>query len=147
MPKSDFNFSFPIRVRYAEIDGQGIVFNAHYLTYFDTAMAEYFRAVRAAKDGQDPLAGTYFHTVRNLVEYKAQIGFDDQIDVYVRTSRLGRSSATLVNEIYHKGGNRLLTFGEAVWVNADPETHKSAPLPDQFRSLIQRFEDAPLDKG
>ncbi len=112
--KTNFSFSFPFRVRYAEIDRQGILFNAHYLTNFDTATAEYVRAVRTLQDGQDSLAGTYFHTVRNLVAYKAQIGFDDQIDVFVHTSRLGRSSVTLVNEIYRKNRNTMLTFGEAI---------------------------------
>jgi YbgC/YbaW family acyl-CoA thioester hydrolase len=29
------SFSHRIRVRYAEVDGQGVVFNAHWLTYFD----------------------------------------------------------------------------------------------------------------
>jgi acyl-CoA thioester hydrolase len=43
MAKSDFKFFYPIRVRYAETDLQGIVFNAHYLTYFDTAIYEYLR--------------------------------------------------------------------------------------------------------
>ena len=45
MSRSEFKFSFPFRVRYSEVDGQKIVFNAHYLTYFDTAITEYFRAL------------------------------------------------------------------------------------------------------
>ncbi|MEC7649574.1 MAG: acyl-CoA thioesterase, partial [Pseudomonadota bacterium] len=44
MAKSDFKFAWPFRVRYSEVDGQMIVFNAHYLTYYDTAITEYFRA-------------------------------------------------------------------------------------------------------
>lgn len=146
MPKADFKFSFPFRVRYAEIDEQGIVFNAHYLTYFDTALGEYFRAARAMREGEAPLSSTYFHTVRNLIEYRAPIGYDAQIEVFVRAARLGRSSLTLVNEIYHKGDDKLLTFGESVWVNADPDAHKSVPLPDDFRELLQQFEGSALDE-
>ena len=145
MPKAEFKFSFPFRVRYAEVDGQGVVFNAHYLTYFDTALGEYFRAARAKREGEDPLSKTYFHTVRNLIEYRAPIGYDAKIEVFVRASRLGRSSLTLVNEIYHEGDDKLLTFGESIWVNASPDTHKSVPLPDDFRELLQRFEGAALD--
>jgi acyl-CoA thioester hydrolase len=147
MPKADFKFSFPIRVRYAEIDGQGIVFNAHYLTYFDTALGAYFRAARALHEGEAPLSDTYFHTVRNLIEYRAPIGYDAQIEVFVRTARLGQSSLTLVNEIYHEGDNTLLTFGESVWVNAAPDAHKSVPLPDDFRELLRQFEGAALDEN
>ena len=45
MHREDFRFFFPFRVRYAEVDGQNVVFNAHYLTYFDTSITEYFRAM------------------------------------------------------------------------------------------------------
>jgi len=41
--KKEFNFLHTLRVRYAEIDGQSIVFNAHYLTYISVAILEYFR--------------------------------------------------------------------------------------------------------
>ena len=45
MQRSDFRFFERLRVRWAEIDAQQIVFNGHYLTYFDTAMAGYWRAM------------------------------------------------------------------------------------------------------
>jgi len=38
--REHYNFFHPFRVRYSEIDAQGIVFNAHYFTYFDTAITE-----------------------------------------------------------------------------------------------------------
>ena len=43
--KSDFRFFHRLRVRWAEVDMQKIVFNAHYLMYFDTAIADYWRAM------------------------------------------------------------------------------------------------------
>ena len=41
--RANYPFACLFRVRYSEIDGQQIVFNAHYLTWFDTALAELFR--------------------------------------------------------------------------------------------------------
>lgn len=41
---SHYNFHYPLRVRWAEVDRQGIVFNGHYLTYFDVGITEYWRA-------------------------------------------------------------------------------------------------------
>ena len=46
MSRNIFNFYYSFRVRYSEVDAQGIVFNAHYLTYFDTAMTEYLRHIK-----------------------------------------------------------------------------------------------------
>src|SRR5690606_8973653 len=48
MQQADFRFSTPLRVRWAEVDPQSIVFNGHYLTYCDVGITEYFRALRAA---------------------------------------------------------------------------------------------------
>ena len=92
MARAEFNFCFPFRVRYSEIDGQKVVFNAHYLTYFDTAITEYFRELGYDYMAQVERTGTDFHTVRTLVDYKRPILFDDQIEVHVRTARIGRSS-------------------------------------------------------
>ena len=36
-------FTHRIRVRYAEVDGQGVVFNAHWLTYFDETCTRFVR--------------------------------------------------------------------------------------------------------
>lgn len=42
MTRDQFSFFHPFRIRYSEIDGQGVVFNAHYLTFYDTTITEYF---------------------------------------------------------------------------------------------------------
>mgnify|MGYP001822445374 FL=1 len=63
MARRDFSFSHRFRVRYSEIDGQGIVFNAHYLTYFDTAITEYFRWLPYDYKAETKRSGHDFHTV------------------------------------------------------------------------------------
>jgi len=45
LPREDFAFFYPLRVRWSEVDLQGIVFNPHYLAYADLAISEYMRAV------------------------------------------------------------------------------------------------------
>ena len=90
MARSEFKFAWPFRVRYSEVDGQRIVFNAHYLTYYDTAITEYFRALPYDYMGQVERTGEDYHTVRTLVEYQQPIEFDEDIEVLVRTSRLCR---------------------------------------------------------
>lgn len=138
MAKSDYKFSFPFRVRYSETDAQGIVYNAHYLTYFDTAIYEYFRdlpfdfAAHAAQTGSD------FHTVRAVVDFLAPSHFDDVIEVHVRAARIGRSSITFALEIFAEGDDNTLVRGEVVWVNAHQKSHKSSPLPEE---LIARIRD------
>jgi YbgC/YbaW family acyl-CoA thioester hydrolase len=84
--RKDFWFHYPFRVRYAEVDAQSVVFNAHYLTYFDTAITEYFRTIGYDYYGEVTRTGIDFHAVRSLVEYKAPIRFDEEIEVCVRVA-------------------------------------------------------------
>lgn len=144
MSKSDFRFAWPFRVRYAEVDGQKVVFNAHYLTYFDTAITEYFRALPFDYMGRIELTGEDFHTVRTLVEYKQPILFDEDIEVHVRVSRIGRSSLTFLLEIHPKGNDDLRATGEVVWVNTDQTTHSSVSVPDELKDLLTAFEGDPI---
>jgi acyl-CoA thioester hydrolase len=139
--RSDFWFFFPLRVRYSEVDQQGVVFNAHYLTYCDVAITEYMRALNYDYRSQPVRTGTDFHVVKSLVEYKAPIRFDEEIDIGVRTGRLGRTSLGFELAIFEKDREALRSLGEVVWVNADQATHKAAPVPSELEALIRQREN------
>ncbi|WP_407151637.1 acyl-CoA thioesterase [Bradyrhizobium sp. ORS 86] len=140
--REQFWFHFPFRVRYSEVDAQAVVFNAHYLTYFDTAITEYFRALGYDYLGEVARTGIDFHTVRSVVEYKAPIRFDEDIDVCVRVARIGRSSITLALAIFAKGSEDLRATGEIVWVATDQKTHQSVAVTEDVRALIASREKA-----
>jgi len=134
--RQDFHFFFPFRVRYSEIDGQGVVFNAHYLTYFDTALTEFFRSL--GFDSQEYLerTGNDFHVVKSVVNYEAPIRFDAEIEVGCRVEKIGRSSIAFWLEIFAKGEETRYSSGEVIWVNTNQKTHKSTPLDDETRALF-----------
>ena len=87
--RADFRFFDRLRVRWVEVDLQKIVFNGHYLMYFDTAVAGYWRALAL------PYADTMHYLEGDLyarkatVEYQASARYDELIDVGVRTARIG----------------------------------------------------------
>jgi hypothetical protein len=66
--RKDFWFHHPFRVPYAEVYAQSVLFNAHYLTYFDTAITEYFRTIGYDYYGDVTRTGIDFHAVRSLGE-------------------------------------------------------------------------------
>lgn len=145
--RSEFGFFFPLRVRYAEVDQQGVVFNAHYLTYYDTAITEYFRILPWDLLAEARAGGADFHTVRCVVEYKAPLRFDDEIEVGIRAARIGRSSLALALAIFARGMDTLLATGEVVWVNTDQATRKPVPVPEKLRGLLRAREGARLAEG
>ncbi|MGY9054883.1 MAG: acyl-CoA thioesterase [Alphaproteobacteria bacterium] len=140
MARSDFRFSWPTRVRYSEVDNQGIVYNAHYLTYFDTALTEYIVAVGLDYEGEVKATNHDYHAVRAVVEWQAPIGKREDIEVCVRPGRLGRTSMTFTFEVHPAGQEDLRTTGEVVWVYTNQETHQSAPLPQNLLDLIEAYE-------
>ena len=143
MVRENFRFFFPFRVRYSEVDGQNVVFNAHYLTYYDTAITEYFRAIGHDLASEVKTTGADFHVVRSLVEYKAPLVFDQEIDVGVRVGRIGNSSLRFDLGIFGKGEERLYATGEIVWVYTDQTTHKSVPVSAHLRDKIAALEGVP----
>lgn len=138
MARQDFSFFHPLRVRWSEVDMQGIVFNGHYLTYFDVAFTEYWRTtglptvIQQAKDGCELFAR------KATIEYMDSARFDDVIDIGVRCAGFGRSSVRFVLEIHL--GDRHLVSGELAYVYADTSIRKGVPFPDAWRAKITDFE-------
>ena len=138
MSPSEFRLVYPVRVRWAEIDRQGIVFNAHYLTYFDLGITEYWRAIGCPYPEGLAANGSDLYVKKAVVEYHASAEYDDQIDICVRVARIGRSSIRFELEV--RRGATLLVEGEVIYVNADPRTRSAQPVPAFLREAIARFE-------
>jgi YbgC/YbaW family acyl-CoA thioester hydrolase len=136
--RSDFRFFERLRVRWAEVDMQSIVFNGHYLMYFDTAVAGYWRALAIPYHETMAYLGGDFYARKASLEYNASARYDEQLEVGVRTQRIGNSSMVLACAVYR--GAELLVGGELVYVFADPTTQTSKPIPHEFRDLLQAFE-------
>ena len=141
-PYEDYRLRIPLRVRWAEVDLQGVVFNGNYLTYCDVCVTEYWRAIgfRYPQDLVDKF-GTDIYAVKASAEYHGSATYDELLDVGCRAARLGRSSMQLLLGIWR--GADHLTSGELVYVNADVKTRKSSPWPQAVRQAILNFERTP----
>jgi acyl-CoA thioester hydrolase len=139
--RTDFAFSWPLRVRWAEVDRQGIVFNGHYLTYFDVGITEYWRAIGYPYPDALLVHGSDTFAVKASIEYHAPARYDELVDVLVRVGRIGRTSLQFALEI-HRGEAQLIS-GELIYVNADADTRKPIPVPGFLREAIMRFERVP----
>jgi YbgC/YbaW family acyl-CoA thioester hydrolase len=138
MKRQDFRFFHRLRVRWAEVDMQKIVFNAHYLAYFDVAVSDYWRTLALPYEESFALLGGELYVKKATVEYHASARNDDQLDVSLKCEHLGRSSMRFVGAIFR--GDALLITCELVYVFADPATQTSKPIPDALRAILQNFE-------
>lgn len=138
MERRDFTLVHSLRVRWAEVDRQDVVFNGHYFLYFDVAIAEYWRAIGFDYPRDIVELGTDIYAVKASAEYHGSATYDDVLDIGCRVARIGRSSMTFVLGVW-RGAERI-TSGELVYVNADPKTRKSAPWPEALKSAVLKYE-------
>jgi YbgC/YbaW family acyl-CoA thioester hydrolase len=138
MNREEFRFFHPLRVRWAEVDMQKIVFNAHYLMYFDTAVADYWRALALPyEQAMHQLQGDLY-VKKATVEFHASARMDDRLDVALKCGRIGNSSMLFSGAIFR--GEQLLITCELVYVFADPATQTSRPVPAALREVLTGYE-------
>ena len=137
--KGDFKFHHKLRVRFGETDMQGIVFNGNYLTYYDVAWTEYFRALGLElKDLIEIGVDTVL--ARTTMEFKAAAHFDEILEIHTRVLGMGNTSMTFEFEIYREGEELLIGSASSLYVCVDPKTLRPARAPDRLREMIGRFE-------
>jgi YbgC/YbaW family acyl-CoA thioester hydrolase len=138
LQRSDFRFFHRLRVRWAEVDMQHIVFNAHYLMYLDTAMGDYWRALALPYQESMLLLGGDMYVKKSTLEYHASARYDDTLHIGLRCARVGNSSMVFECGIFR--GDTLLVSGELLYLFADPASQTSRPVPDALRRVFAQFE-------
>jgi acyl-CoA thioester hydrolase len=137
-----YRFRHRLRVRYSEIDAQAVVYNSHYMVYYDIGITEYLRQFsfnqveHAARTGHD------FHLVSSRVDYRRPIRYDTEIDIAVASPRIGNSSITWSLALVGASDTSLLSTGEIVWVYTDLTDEAAVRVPDDLRAL---FSGSPPD--
>jgi acyl-CoA thioester hydrolase len=136
-----FKFSARARVGFSDTDAQGVVYYGRYNPYFDLARVEYLRALALLhrREGGD------FVMRANDVEYFAPAVFDDEIEVFARVSRIGRTSVTFEFAAYREPDDVLMVTAHQTLVYVDLPGRKACPVPLSFREPVVAFEGTDVD--
>jgi acyl-CoA thioester hydrolase len=126
------------RVRYHEADNQGFLFNGRYLEIADVAMTEFFRSLgfdyrEMVSGGMDP------SVVSAALTFRTPARFDEVLDVHVTCSRVGSSSFEL--ETLVTRDEQTVAEMRLVYVNVDPATARSRPLPSAIKRRLRGLVD------
>ena len=136
--RGDFRTLERLRVRWAEIDAQQIVFNGHYLMYVDTAVAGYWRAMALPYAATMAQLGGDLYVRRASLDYAASARYDDVLDAGVRCVGIGTTSLRFAAAVFR--GAQALVTGELVYVWADPAVQRPQPVPAALREAFAAFE-------
>jgi acyl-CoA thioester hydrolase len=141
--KPPFKFSAFTRVGFSDTDAQGIVYYGRYLPYFDQARVEYVRHLGLL---QHEVGEEEFVMRAAQVAYEAPARFDDLIEVFVRTKRIGRTSVTWEFCAYRVEDDALLCTAEQTLVLVELAERRPTPIPERFRRPVATFEGADLEE-
>jgi acyl-CoA thioester hydrolase len=143
---ADFAFFEPMRVRWADVDMQGIVFNPNYLVYADNAMTEYMRAVGFPYPQALLPFGADIFAVGSQIDFRASARFDDMLRTGARIERFGRTSFRFRIAVFRD--DELLADIRTTYVCAAPgETRTTMPVPPKFIDIVERFETLKPERG
>ena len=137
-----FKFSAFTRVGFSDTDAQGIVYYGRYLPYFDLARVEYHRHL-----GQlDLEAGEHEFVMRNsAVDYLAPAQFDDLLEIFVRVSRIGRTSVTYAFAAHRVDDDVLMVTAQQTLVLVDLDERRAHPIPDATRNRVRAMEGSDVE--
>ncbi|MBX9795860.1 thioesterase family protein [Sphingomonas sp.] len=136
MTRPGFHFSTRFKVRYAEIDGQKIVFNSRYLEYADYAVGEFWEWTGIGALG--PVWTSAEFNVRHTeIDYLKPFRYGDEIEVFVRIERLGNSSMTHRFELCDPNAGSLNCVIEMVTVHVDLDSGRPVPIPPAVRAALE----------
>lgn len=138
MKQDSFTYYHPITIRYADLDPQGHVNNAVYMTYLESARLGYYEAAGIWDPGSGEPTGLV--VARAEIEYLEPIYMGQSIQVGVRLESLGTSSLTFIFQIEATPGGRPMARGKTVMVAFDSRKNKKHPIPPEKREKLIRFE-------
>ena len=134
-----FKYSALARVWFSDTDAQGVVYYGRYLPYFDHARTEYHRHLATSvREGLEPVMRAA------NVEYHAPARFDDLLEIFVRISRIGRSSLSYELAAHRLPDDTLMVTAEQTLVLIDILTRLPIPVPEGFRERVRPFEGEDL---
>jgi acyl-CoA thioester hydrolase len=135
--KPPFKYSSLTRVGFSDTDAQGIVYYGRYLPYFDQGRVEYSRHLGLLPAGPQEHE---FVMRASTIEYHAPARFDDLLEVFIRVSRIGRTSVTYECAAYRVDDDALMVTAQQTLVLVDLDERRPFPIADGFRKRIREFE-------
>lgn len=132
-------FTFQLRVRWAETDPQGVVFNAHYLTYLDVVVTECMRAAGLAYPDRLKELGVDMFLAHSAVDYRNPARFDDELTLRVTSVTAGNTSLTWLIDVLR--ADEVVATGKLVYVTVDDTGRRPVPVPPVVREKLTTSDE------
>jgi acyl-CoA thioester hydrolase len=139
MPR--FGFYHPIEVRYGDLDPQGHVNNASYLTFIEQARIAYVRHLGLWQGDSFLNLGIILADVH--LTFRASILFGENLQVGVCVTHLGNKSLTMEHVVEEATTHTEFATASTVLVAYDYRASQTVLIPANWRQVIIHFEGLP----
>jgi YbgC/YbaW family acyl-CoA thioester hydrolase len=136
---ADFHFYHLIEVRYGDLDPQGHVNNAKFLTYMEQGRVFYFKQLKLWESGSFLDLGIILADVQ--ITFRKPIQFGNPVRVGVRISHVGNKSMTSEYCIEDMRDASIFATGSSALVAYDYRNNRSISIPAEWRKAIVQFEE------
>ena len=137
---TDFKFFHPTEVRYGDLDPQGHVNNAKYLTYFEQARVYYLIQLGLfSKDQSFMEVGVIIADIH--ITFHSTTHYGDDIKVGVKITKIGNKSLTVEQCVMDSKTGKLMASGTVIMVTFDYEGLKTIAVPEDWKKKISEFEE------
>ncbi|CEG28130.1 acyl-CoA thioesterase [Bacillus sp. B-jedd] len=134
--KKDFDFFYPVKVRFSETDMFGHLNNTVPFTYFEMARIEFFKHIGFMQDWVKPENETIPVVADLQCDFLIQVFFDEELKIHVKANGVGTSSVDLHYLGVNEAGHACFT-GRGTMVQISKETGKGVPWTDSMRKLLE----------
>ncbi|MFE8696935.1 acyl-CoA thioesterase [Cytobacillus sp. FJAT-53684] len=138
--EKDFNFYYPIKVRFSETDMFGHLNNTVPFTYFEMARIEFFKYKGFMQEWVKPSNETIPVVADLQCDFLQQVFFDEELKIYVKANKVGTSSVDIHYMGRREDGSICFT-GRGTMVQISKKTGKGVPWTEDKRNLLQTHEN------
>jgi acyl-CoA thioester hydrolase len=134
----NYRFTYPLQVRYGDLDPQWHVNNARFNTYLEQARTVYLMEL-GLFDGH-----SYFDLgliVADIhISYKLPVALTQEITIGVRVDKIGGKSMNMSYAVFDLKSGAELATAETIMVGFDYNLKTSRVIPQNWRDAISAFE-------
>lgn len=139
---TDYPVWADIDVRFRDTDAMGHVNNAVYLTYLEVGRQMYWTRLTPENYVRVP-----FVVAHVSIDFRSPATVGEVVRVFLRTTRVGRSSFDTEYALRERESNRLVVEARSVQVTYDYDRACAMPVPDWLRQALEHLEGRSLAAG
>lgn len=138
-------FSLATRVYYEDTDAGGVVFYVNYLKFMERARTEWLRELGFEQDDLMVNDGIVFAVTHVHMDFLRPARFNDQLNVTVQITHLGKASINVYQEIFRN--NELLNQADIKLACVDRKSFVPKRIPERIYQSVNALRENSIDKA